>query len=134
MAERTLRLKFEGTPYVVLVDSRSFTLRRENKPNDKFPTPLGYHRSLKTMSDVLIKQHFVQVKGDMTVKEAVADIATLWDNELLPFLEACHQEQAALLREVYFAHEKVTELNKLVELVNSGKLQQAKTLARKLKG
>lgn len=133
MAERNIKLKFMGTPYLVLIDSRSFTLRKENKPNDKFPTPLGYHRSVFTLCECLMRQGFHEVKQDYTVKTFVKQVWRMWTEDIKPFLEVCRDEQNALSREILVQLRTNEDLGKLVELVHAGKTAQAKTLADKIK-
>ena len=133
--ERTVRMKFMGTPYLIVIDSRSFTLKKTTGKDDKFPTPLGYHQSPFSMASVLIRQGFLQVKGDYTVKTFAKKMNDMWNTDVFPFLDAMHKEQKALSMEILKERTAVTQDHqKLVDLVVSGKTAEAKKLAAKIKG
>lgn len=140
MKEKTLKIKFKNSRFVIAFDSRSFTLRKENKPNDKFPTPLGYHISIYSLANVAFKQAFATINGDIEPKKFLLKVKELWEKDVLPFLDTMHaeqkkltEEQSKLLKELIVNKEEVKDYKKLVELVYDGKNAQAKTLATKIK-
>lgn len=133
MAERKVKMKFLGTPYVLFIDHRSVTLKRENKPNDKFPTPLGYHRSFSSLVDTLFKLGFTQVKNSPKVKTFAEDFRKMWLEEVKPIILEIQENQSELTRELIEADRKRdAKLIRIAKLVKAGDNQGAAEIAKTL--
>lgn len=133
MAERKVKMKFCGTPFILTIDHRSVTLKRENKPNDKFPTPMGYHRGFFTLVDTLYKYGFSQVKGDLTVKTFAADIRKMWLEEIKPFILEVQENQSDLTKQLIdVVNERDAKLISMAKLVQKGDYQGAAKIAKHL--
>lgn len=133
MAERNIKLDFKGTSYIVIIDSRSFTLKKENKPNDKFPSPLGYHRSMVTLVDCLFRRGFMQVGKDSTIVKFAKDFKQMWEKDIKPFILTISENQQELQQQLISESKKTNQqYKKLAKLVNDGDYQGAAKIAKTL--
>lgn len=131
MANRLVKITFLDSPYIVTVDNRSFTLKKENKPDDQFPTPLGYHRSLFTLADCLFRRGFVQVKGDLAAKEFTENVKQMWEGDIKPFILELSESQNELTEQLISESKKTNQkYKKLAELVRDGDYQGAAKIAK----